>query len=70
MFKCDFDIFQCGILCQLWCLVVLIPDLCRLSYFSRPIIAKCRSKVVKNATLLVQNAPRGGGAFCNTFDLH
>ena len=30
-------------------------------WFSAPIIAECRSKVL-------QNAPRG--AFCNTFDLH
>ena len=31
------------------------------NWFSKQIIAKCRSKVL-------QNAPRG--AFCNTFDLH
>ena len=31
------------------------------NWFSRPIIALCRSKVL-------QNAPRG--AFCNTVDLH
>ena len=31
------------------------------NWFSRPIIVKCRSKVL-------QNAP--SGAFCNTFDLH
>ena len=25
--------FPCGIQCQVWYLIVLIPDLCRLSYF-------------------------------------
>ena len=25
--------FQCGILTQVWYLIVLIPDLCHLSYF-------------------------------------
>ena len=39
MSNCDFITFPCGILGQLWYLIVLIPDLCRLSYFSRPIIA-------------------------------
>ena len=29
----DFVIFPCGILGQVWYLIVLIPDLCRLSYF-------------------------------------
>ena len=30
---CIFVTFPCGILCQVWYLVVLFPDLCRLSYF-------------------------------------
>ena len=30
---CDFITFPCGILGQVWYLIVLIPDLCRLSYF-------------------------------------
>ena len=30
---CDFVTFLFGILCQVWYLIVLIPDLCRLSYF-------------------------------------
>ena len=30
---CDFVTFPCGILCQVWYLIVLIPDLYRLSYF-------------------------------------
>ena len=30
---CIFVTFPCGILSQVWYLVVLFPDLCRLSYF-------------------------------------
>ena len=30
--NCDFVTFPCGILGQVWHLIVLIPDLCRLSY--------------------------------------
>ena len=30
MFNCVFVTFQCGILGQLWCLIVSIPDRCRL----------------------------------------
>ena len=33
MFNCVFVTFPCGILGQVWYLIVLIPDLCRLSYF-------------------------------------
>ena len=33
MSKCDFVPSLCGILGQVWYLIVLIPDLCRLSYF-------------------------------------
>ena len=28
---CDFVTFPCGILGQMWYLIVLVPDLCRLS---------------------------------------
>ena len=31
---CDFVTFPCGNLGQVWYLIVLIPDLCRLFYFS------------------------------------
>ena len=31
MFNCDFVTFPCGILGQVWYLIVSIPDLCRLS---------------------------------------
>ena len=33
MFNCIFVTFPCGILGQVWYLIVSIPDLCRLSYF-------------------------------------
>ena len=33
MSNCYFVTFQCGILGQAWYLIVLIPDVCRLSYF-------------------------------------
>ena len=34
VFNCGFVTFPCGILGQVWYLTVLIPDLCRLSYFN------------------------------------
>ena len=34
MFNCGFVTFQCGILGQVWYLIVSIPDLCCLSYFN------------------------------------
>ena len=33
MFNCVFVTFPCGILGQVWCLIVLIPDLCPFYYF-------------------------------------
>ena len=33
MFNCVFVTFPCGFLCQVWYLVVSIPDLCHLFYF-------------------------------------
>ena len=33
MFKCVFVTFPCGILGQVWYLIVSIPDLCHFSYF-------------------------------------
>ena len=33
MFNCDFVTIPCGVLGQVWCLIVYIPDLCLLSYF-------------------------------------
>ena len=34
IFNCVFVTFPCGILGQEWYLIVLIPDLCHLSYFT------------------------------------
>ena len=34
MFNCGFVTFPCGILGQVWYLIVTIPDLCELSYFN------------------------------------
>ena len=34
MFNCGFVSFPCGIMVQVWYLIVSIPDLCRLSYFN------------------------------------
>ena len=34
MSYCDFVTFPCGILGQVWYLIVLFPDLCQLSYFA------------------------------------
>ena len=36
IFNRDFVTFPCGILGQVWYLIVSIPDLCRLSYFDIP----------------------------------
>ena len=33
MFYCVFVTFPCGVLGQVWCLIVSIPDLCLLSYY-------------------------------------
>ena len=35
MFNCDFVTFPCGILGQVWYLILLIPDLCHLSYIHK-----------------------------------
>ena len=35
---CIFVTFPCGILGQMWYLIVLFPDLCRLSYFDQDLI--------------------------------
>ena len=34
MFYCVFITFQCGVLGQVWCLIVSFPDLCLLSYLN------------------------------------
>ena len=37
MSNCEVVTFPCGILGQVWCLIVSIPDLCPLSYFDKKI---------------------------------
>ena len=37
---CDFVTFPCGILGQVWYLIVLIPDRCRLPYFVNSVIMR------------------------------
>ena len=39
MFYCVFVTFPCGVLGQVWCLIVSIPDLCLLSYFNDTFLA-------------------------------
>ena len=41
MFNCSFVTFLCGILGQVWYLIVLIPDLCPLSYFGGKVAIAC-----------------------------
>ena len=36
LFSCVFVTFPCGVLGQVWCLIVSIPDLCLLTYFATP----------------------------------
>ena len=36
MLNCVFVTFPCGVLGQVWCLIVLIPDLCPFYYFLNP----------------------------------
>ena len=45
MSNCDFVSFPCDILGQVWYFIVLIPDLCRLSYFYlHPYIVLCKGE--------------------------
>ena len=52
---CDFVTFPCGILGQVWYLIVLIPDLCHLSYYY--------DEYPKNMGLNVQHAQLHTGTF-------
>ena len=38
LFYCVFVTFPCGVLGQVWCLIVSITDLCLLSYFSNTVL--------------------------------
>ena len=55
MSNCDFVTFPCGILGQVWHLIILIPDLCRLSYF---VITS-----MKLAILLLRNKSKKEGKY-------
>ena len=48
MFNCVFVTFPCGILGQVWYLIVLIPDLCRLSYFKSKCCVSFFLKYMRN----------------------
>ena len=40
LFSCVFVTFPCGVLVQVWDLIVPIPDLCLLPYFGHQLIVK------------------------------
>ena len=46
MFSCVFVPFTCGILGQVWYLIVLIPDICLLPYFSNLYNASSHRKIL------------------------
>ena len=48
MVNCVFVTFPCGTSCQVWYLIVSIPDLCRLSYFKK--MWECGCSVVECLT--------------------
>ena len=56
MSYCDFDTLQCGILCQVWYLIVLIPDLWRLSYFDTEVIVETNVVVFLLKTIVSFNS--------------
>ena len=61
MFYCVFVTFQCGILGQVWYLIVLIPDLCNLSYFDvekRCVIPYGEIPYMERLTTLHKDAPK------------
>ena len=51
--NCIFVTFPCGILGQVWYLIVLFPDLCRLSYFG----VFARTQIAYNSILPTQAVP-------------
>ena len=65
MSNCDLVTFPYGILCQVWYLIVLIPDLCHLSYFKRKMLKKEKNRTyifefimqVKENLLLASTLP-------------
>ena len=47
MFGCVFVTFPSGILCQVWYLIVPIPDLCSLSYFEFSMMVSVAENIIK-----------------------
>ena len=52
MFKCVLVTFSCGILGQVWYLIVSIPDLCRLSYLDK----QCRPRTGPSLFVIIRLA--------------
>ena len=52
MFNCEVVTFSIGILGQVWCLIVSIPGICSLSYFTRTPPWCCDNNEADNAWLL------------------
>ena len=53
MFYCIFVTFPCGILGQVWYLIVSIPDLCHLSYFQTRKFGFVLSRRIANINMKV-----------------
>ena len=55
MFNCVSFSFPCGILGQVWYLILLIPDLCRLSYFQfqKFIFSACVRNMLENMAFVI-----------------
>ena len=52
MFSCGFVTFPYGVLCQVWYLIVSIPDLCLLSYFVLVETVKRRAALISYSNSL------------------
>ena len=44
----DFVTFPCSILGQVWYLIVLIPDLCRLSYYDQSFLPSANKALIRS----------------------
>ena len=54
IFKCVFVTFPCGILGQVWYLIVSIPDLCRLSSY-KPVLTWLKKMLTGNEGINTNN---------------
>ena len=69
MFSCVFVSFPCGILGQLWYFIVLIPDLCHLSYFYEQLKFHAENFKINNLvarTKVDSDLIKGVKKFCST----